>query len=479
MAIVGKRGALVAYGALLVASVTWPFFLPGEAFALRDMMVFDRTALTRASLGYGDLAARNVPQDALLGILPHPVLALRLIMVVSAAAGAYFAARLGRTPAGKAAAMTVMLWNPYVIERLLQGHWSLVAAAWLLPAVALAPAPFATLAHWLASLTPTGAIAAAAFSRGRRGAWVSALTCAPWVVAGLCHAQASTASAGSAAAFAPRAEAGAGTLGALVGLGGIWNGQAVPASRAAGFALVGVALFGVLALGWRAVPRRWLALAAAAFAIALAAWAGATAPLIAHVPGAGLLRDAQKFLILALPAFAAAAGALTPRRAGAALALALAQVPDAPLALAPLTPTAVEVPAVAARGRDVYFVDRPTLIELRGAPAVDPAPKAMNVVEPGLLLIDAAVIDPPSPRWVAAREAAGRAAEAADTEALRSLGVGLVVYPGGQVVDTGAPAPGWPPLGVALFALWCCVPLLGASPARRPGPRKPMCRRSQ
>ena len=29
------------YGALLVLALTWPFLVPGEAFALRDMMVFD------------------------------------------------------------------------------------------------------------------------------------------------------------------------------------------------------------------------------------------------------------------------------------------------------------------------------------------------------------------------------------------------------------------------------------------------------
>lgn len=450
-----------AYGALLVIAVTWPFLVPGPAFALRDMMVFDQMALTRAALGYGDLAARNVPQDALMGILPHPVLALRAIMVGSAAAAAHYTRRLGRTPLGEAAAMTVMLWNPFVVERLLQGQWSLVAAAWLLPAVALAPAPAATLAHWAASLTPTGAIAAAAFSRGRLGLAVSAATCAPWVVAGLLHAHASTSTAASAAAFAPRAEAHAGTLGSLLGLGGIWNGHAVPVSREAGFALFGVALFALLALGWRAVPRRWLALAAAGIAVALASWAGLTAPLVGVVPGAGLLRDAQKFLLLALPAFAAAAGALTPRRAGAAVALALAQVPDAALAIAPLAPTEVAVPAVDHRGRDVYFVDRPALIESRGTVAVDPAPKAMNTVESGLLLVDATVVDPPSPRATAARTVL------TDPEALRKLGIGLVVYPDGRTVDTGATAPGWPPAGVALFALWCCVPLLS------------MCRRSQ
>ena len=168
-----------AYGALLVLSLTWPFLMPGEAFALRDMMVFDAMALTRASLGWGDLAARNVPQDALLGILPWPVAFVRVFMVAAAGCAAWAGHRFGRTPFGQAAAMTVAVWNPFVVERLLQGQWSLAAAAWLLPLVALGCVPASGLAHWLASLTPTGALAAACFSRGWRGVAVSVCTCLP------------------------------------------------------------------------------------------------------------------------------------------------------------------------------------------------------------------------------------------------------------------------------------------------------------
>ena len=161
-----------AYGALLVLSLTWPFLMPGEAFALRDMMVFDAMALTRASLGWGDLAARNVPQDALLGILPWPVAFVRVFMVAAAGCAAWAGHRFGRTPFGQAAAMTVAVWNPFVVERLLQGQWSLAAAAWLLPLVALGVHPVSTLAHWLASLTPTGALAAAMCFRVMAIRWI-------------------------------------------------------------------------------------------------------------------------------------------------------------------------------------------------------------------------------------------------------------------------------------------------------------------
>ena len=201
-----------AYGAVLVLALTWPFFVPGEAFALRDMMVFDAMALTRASLGWGDLPARNVPQDALLGILPSPVLFVRVFMVAAAAGAAWAGHRLGRTPFGQAAAMTVAVWNPFVVERLLQGQWSLAAAAWLLPLVALGVHPVSTLAHWLASLTPTGALVAGMFARGWRGVAVAVLTCLPWVVAGFAASSPGTSSVAGAAAFAPRAEGHVGCL---------------------------------------------------------------------------------------------------------------------------------------------------------------------------------------------------------------------------------------------------------------------------
>ena len=443
-----------AYGALLVLSLTWPFLMPGEAFALRDMMVFDAMALTRASLGWGDLAARNVPQDALLGILPWPVAFVRVFMVAAAGCAAWAGYRFGRSPFGRAAAMAVAVWNPFVVERLLQGQWSLAAAAWLLPLVTLGLVPASGLAHWLASLTPTGALAAACFSRGWRGVAVSVCTCLPWVVAGVFASTPGTSSAASAAAFAPRAEAYAGTLGSLLGLGGIWNGQAVPASRELGFALFGVALCALLALAWRSVPRRFLLLAALGFAVAFASWAGLTAPLIQHLPGGGLLRDGQKWLILAIPAFVAAAGALEPRRALAAAAFALLQVPDAPIALAALTPASIEVPAVDHRGRDVLFESRPALVPIDGHPVVDPTPKAMNVVESGALTVDGVAVDPPSLRWTAAQAALD------DQERLCELGVGVVVRADGSVAETGEPARPLPPAGIALFALWCMVPLL-------------------
>ena len=180
----------------------------------------------------------------------------------------------------------------------------------------------------------------------------------------------------------------------MVGLGGIWNAAAVPASRSAGFAVAGIALFGVLALAWRFVPRPLLALAGIGFAIPLFSWLmpGAMGWFVENIPGAGLFRDAQKFVALALPAFVMAAARLDRidlRLPAVAFLLALVQVPDAPRAVAALAPVQVSVPDIDHRGRDVFFDSRPHLLTRPdGLPIVDPATKAMNVVESGELIVD-------------------------------------------------------------------------------------------
>ena len=136
-------------------------------------------------------------------------------------------------------------------------------------------------------------------------------------------------------AFAARAEPGLGTLGSLAGLGGIWNSEAVPASRTSLFAVVAtVVLLGIVALGVPAVARRPAAvplLCLAAFAVVVPA-VMATGPGLAAVeatiralPGLGVLRDGQKWVALAVPGYtlagAAAVVALRQRLPAAATAL--------------------------------------------------------------------------------------------------------------------------------------------------------------
>ncbi len=72
--------------------------------------------------------------------------------------------------AGQFVATTLAIWNPYVAERLLQGHWSLLVGYGCLPWVSTAmlrlrtaSGSFFGLAFWiaLAGLTPTGLLLAA------------------------------------------------------------------------------------------------------------------------------------------------------------------------------------------------------------------------------------------------------------------------------------------------------------------------------
>lgn len=472
------NGAWLGWGLALVAALLWPLALPGELL-LRDMVVVDHPALSLGAFGLGDLAARNAPQDgvlALAGMVVPASWVARAMLLAAAVAGACGAAAWGASGWQRVAAVTVALYNPLVVERLLQGHWSLVIAAWLAPGIAAWGCRGARgkqwVAMWAASLTPTGAFVGAAVgvstSRSPKATAAWSLACAlPWLIPALLVPAAARPLAAGAWAFAPRGEGPVGTLGALAGLGGIWNARAVPTSRETWFALAGVALLVVLATGFRRAPRalRWLAAAGCAGAVVGWLAPGVVGWGLVHIPGAGLVRDSQKLLILALPLLVAAAGRLPGRAlAAAATAFALLQVPDAPAAVAALRPAPAPSIAASDRTGDVLIAGGGTLTTTeRGQVVVDPRSKQRSSVESGELTVDGRAVDPPSPRWLAAQAAWQRR----DLGELRRLGVGSVVD-GGQVTDTGRaptprPAAWW--LGLALTAGWL---LLGASQLARP-----------
>lgn len=370
------RATPAAYSFGLAAVVFGPLFAPGYLL-LRDAVSTPRSYLTDSALGLGDAAPRAVPQDALLAVASTVVdggIVVKLILFASLWLAGLGAARMVETVlevgiGPQLLATTVVVWNPYVAERLLQGHWSLLAGYAALPWVVSAavrirggggtPA-WCALAVCLAAagLTPTGgllaAIVALAVVRGRRTFGVAALAVlasAPWLTAALVSGSGTGASdPAGVAAFAARAEPGLGTIGSLLGLGGIWNSTAVPDSRTGLFALVGtVLLLAVVAVGVPALIRRKDAtvialavlgvasvlfgtLAATRWGIEIGEWT------VAHVPGTGLLRDAQKWVALVVPVYALAAAAgcadLMDRvRASAAVpiaavAIALISLPD-------------------------------------------------------------------------------------------------------------------------------------------------------
>lgn len=461
-----RRILLWAWVTVLLGSLLWPLAAPGELL-LRDMAVVDNPVLSLNALGMGDLPARNAPQDgalALLSVLPVSWV-VRVLLLAAGLAGAWGAMHLGRA---QFAAVTIAIYNPFVVERLLQGHWSLVMAAWLLPLiVALRKYPRAqVVAMWVASLTPTGAVIAAvvAVATSRRRvltAMFASLSWLPWLLPALLAPPTS----GGALAFAIRAEAEAGTLGTALGLGGIWNATAVPASREAGFALFGILLFAVLLVGIRTCPWPLLVLAVAGFTGALGSWLlpEIFSWTVSYMPGAALFRDSQKLLMLAIPAYVALAAGLNKPLEWVAVFLTLLQIPDAPQEVAVMQPVQgrnaeprdplVDFTA----GRDVLLVGAPTLIQRSdGIPVVDPRSKELSLVESGELRVDGVITDAPSHRWGQAMSAW----QAGDLARLEELGVGVVIA-GEEVVETGAgPQRGWRfYLGLGLTVFWMVLPL--------------------
>lgn len=344
------------YSLALTVSILGPVLGPGYLL-LRDAVSTPRSYVTDSALGLTDAAARAVPQDWLVAVLSSVVdggLVVKAILFASLWLAGWGAARMvavllpGVGLGPQLVAATVTLWNPYVAERLLQGHWSLLTGYAALPWVVCAvvairrgrPGGWWALALSLAAagLTPTGAILAAVlaaallvrpsgswnYRKGARAACCLLAASAPWLTATVLSGGGATSDPAGVAAFAARAEPGLGTIGSLAGLGGVWNSTAVPGSRTSLWALAGTALLlAVVACGlvplWRrrrnpvivalavlaglaiATP----ALGATGWGLAVGEWA------VGHVPGAGLLRDGQKWVALAAPfyALAAAAGA--------------------------------------------------------------------------------------------------------------------------------------------------------------------------
>ncbi|MET8427387.1 hypothetical protein [Nocardia sp. NPDC004860] len=552
---------------------------------LRDAVSTPRSYLTDSALGLGDAAPRAVPQDALIAVGSTVVdggLLVKAILLTALWLAGWGAACLARdllrvSLGPQLVAATVAIWNPYVAERLLQGHWSLLTGYAALPWIALLAtrlrARSATagraggLGAWAgpagflaaAGLTPTGSLLAglvALLLVGKRNLPVMAalwiLSAAPWLTAtALSGAGAEPSDPAGIAAFAARAEPWLGTLGSLAGLGGIWNSTAVPGSRTTFFALVAtVLLLALVATGVRAVlgagtdsesrsgaaahnldrtgvrpddtaepgsvpdadvesrsgtaahdpdhtivppndtagrgsvpdggssrdPRHdearvarrrlvWLAVAAIVLpALGATGWGlSAGEFLVTRVPGAGLLRDTQKFVALAVPAYVlcAAAGcrvvgrwistmvvdgasAASPRaRTGGAAVLFLAilflTLPDLAWgvggALRPVhypagwqrVAGAVDAPG------DVAVLPGGMFRKFRysgSAPVLDPAPRMLkrDVLQTGELPVRGGVVSGEGER---ARKVENLLLQGGSANRLAELGVGWVLVEGG------------------------------------------------
>ncbi|GIJ58376.1 hypothetical protein Vau01_058920 [Virgisporangium aurantiacum] len=315
--------------------IVGPALAPG--FVLRYDMVFTpRQPLLAESVGLGSALPRAVPADAVVAlattVIPGDVLQ-KVVLLLTVWAAAYGAARL--CPAAPLVAAVFYTWTAYVAERLLIGHWSVLVAYACLPWIwaaglrvregAAGGWPALILACAPAVLVPTGgvlaagaAVAAAGLRKAPRTVPLMVGMNAPWWLPGLLHGATGNGASDPAAvdAFAARSEGPGGAVVSVLGLGGIWNGDAVPAGRS-GVLVPLVALLLVAGGGyglWR-LARVWgrapvLALAGLGL-LGIAMAVASTVPgldaavrwLVADVPGAGILRDGQKWVAWwALPA---------------------------------------------------------------------------------------------------------------------------------------------------------------------------------
>ena len=484
------RWAPPGYALALTFAVTAPLLAPGYLL-IRDAVSTPRSYLSDSALGLGEAAPRAVPQDFAVATLSAVIdggVVVKVVLMAALFLAGWGAARLAAQLLpdaglpGQLVATTVAIWNPYVAERLLQGHWSLLLAYGCLPWVARAVvrlrtgpadrAAWASAMFWiaLAGLTPTGVILAATvalvciavpgtgIARIRCGAAalvIAVLAASPWLTASALGTALGSSQSSGLAPFAARAEPGLGTLGSLAGLAGIWNAEAVPYSRTTIFALVATAvLLGIVALGLPAVLRRpsIAPLMILAGVTVLIVTAMATGPgvallqaIVERVPGMAILRDGQKWAALAMPGYAlAGAGAVLTvgrrvRPGVSAVVFAVAMIavlPDLAWGVGGNL-RSVHYPsswaAVAARinaePRDVAVLPPDTMRQFGWsgpAPVLDPLPRWVRaeVLSTGDLIVSGRIVAGEGTR---AREVQQLLTAGADRTALAAAGVGWVV----------------------------------------------------
>jgi hypothetical protein len=483
-----------AYSLALSLLVTAPLLAPGYLL-LRDAVSTPRSYLSDAALGLSGAAPRALPQDFAIAVASQVLdggVVVKALLVAGLWLAAWGAARLAAVvvPAaglpGQFVAATLAVWNPYVAERLLQGHWSLLVGYGCLPWVAVAvlrlrsgDGPAWPVLCWtaLAGLTPTGlmlagivALVCCAVPGPGRPRWVCAavslgsatLGALPWLVATVGASSLSSSQAVGIQEFAARAEPGLGTLGSLAGLAGIWNGQATPDSRTTLFAVVAtVTLLAIVVVGLPTVlrvPQAVPLLVLSAVAVVLPAVA-ATGPGLAALeatvralPGLGVLRDAQKWVALAVPGYSVAAAAavvtLRPRIPAAATGVVcclaiIAVLPDLAWGVGGKV-TAVRYPAgwstvaamINADPRPVAVLppaSMRTFTWAGDAPVLDPLPRwvSADVLTTGDLVIGGQTVPGEGNR---AREIEQLVLSGAGADELARSGVGWVV------VESGSPA---------------------------------------
>ncbi|MBC7677443.1 MAG: hypothetical protein H7233_00390, partial [Pseudorhodobacter sp.] len=349
----GSRGRVLVGGAtgLLVGVVLLNSVLLTGYTWFYDMVFVPDLPLSDRTLGIDGSVPRAVPTDAVVALLdqllPGDVLQAGLLMAVFIVVGAG-CGRLCRTRLGAVAAALAACWNPYVVERLIIGHWSFLLGYATLPWIHAAGRDLASgrrgaarrLAGWLALAGLAGStsavIAALCAVVAVSWAWtggtaavvrrvglvlgVTVAVAAAWIIPSLTRPGGLPADPAGVDAFAARADTPWGTWVSLLTSGGIWHEPSWPGSRdsalVTGFALATVIFVVVTCL--RSRYRSRVASLGVGGAVGLLVAGASALPggealvtwLVTSVPGAGLVRDSQKFVAPFAVFVAVAAGSV-------------------------------------------------------------------------------------------------------------------------------------------------------------------------
>ncbi len=347
-ALSGGRWAVRAWVGALTVAVAAPVLRPGYVLSY-DAVAVSRQTMLPDSLGVGEALPRAVPAEAVTVVLAQIIdgqwiqKGLLVILLVVAGLGAAALVPSGSRLVACIAA-TAYVWNPFVAERLVLGHWWLLLGYACLPWLVMASVrvaggssggvPALVLLLALGSLVPTAGILSATVTvivlawcldwaqvsrSARRFALVAALIIlvnSPWWLPGLLHPTAGDGPAVTGVAeFAARPDSPFGVVGSVLGLGGVWNGDVVPTSRTLPWALAGLLLvLGGMAYGWPLLRQRVSGRKSGALVsigglgLMLALWTATPLgqdlleALISTTSAFGLLRDSSKFVALwALP----------------------------------------------------------------------------------------------------------------------------------------------------------------------------------
>ncbi|MFA1548506.1 hypothetical protein [Actinomadura chokoriensis] len=469
-----------------------PGLAPGFVLSY-DMVFVPDPAFTDLTFGMTGIVPRHVPSDAfvtaLAAVVPADIVQKLVLLAVFVMASTSAASLVpSRRLLPRLAAGVCYAWNPFVAERLLLGQWALLlgyaALPWVVAAAARVDEPgggrrlvrtlLPAAVGGFAALTVTGITALAVAlttgrARGRAGLQVVAavvLLSLPWLVPGALRPAGLPGDGAAVDLFASRADTPFGTLGSLLLLGGVWNGETVPRGYGAPVTATVWLLVVVIALiaywKWGRQPVWWRGAAVAAVVgFVIAALGAVAAPvleaLIGLWPGFAVLRDGQQYVAPLAVVIAVGVGVAADRAAEARWPGVAAAATAVPVFLLPTLAwgaagelRAVQYPDGWARARQIIDRDpeQGDVLVLpwasyrsyawnHGRRVLDPLPRYLHrrVIVDDAVIVDGTTVPQEDPRAVRLTPIAKSGAPPA--AALRDEGIRYVVVD----AETGAIRP--------------------------------------